>query len=199
VGELTGYRDKTTEQPDLGDCRHGRSDVIPIHIDGYVRATGAPPRGPLTDGVALTDGGHDRDSYLFPVAQRLGPQPVAAICGRKIHGPSSLAVGPAQPDPARATAQFPARMAGSYARREWKQQLYDRLAVQAAIIDPGPAGLSIALATGPARNWASLCKPLTGAFGPVPGQDPPGRSTPTMTVSSASLCITPPAPASPTT
>jgi hypothetical protein len=35
VGELTGYRDETTEQPDLGDCRHGRSDVIPIHIGGY--------------------------------------------------------------------------------------------------------------------------------------------------------------------
>jgi len=25
VGELTGYRDATTEQPDLGDRHHGRS------------------------------------------------------------------------------------------------------------------------------------------------------------------------------
>jgi len=25
MGELTGYRDETTEQPDLGDRRHGRS------------------------------------------------------------------------------------------------------------------------------------------------------------------------------
>jgi hypothetical protein len=47
------------------------------------------------DGVALTDGGHDLDNYLFPVAQRLGPGRVAALFGRKIHGPSSLAVGPA--------------------------------------------------------------------------------------------------------
>jgi len=86
----------------------------------------------FSDGVSLTDGGHDLDNYLFPVAQRLGPQRLAAIFGRKIHGLSSLAVGPAQPDMARATPQFSARMAGSYERKEWKQQLHDRLAVQAA-------------------------------------------------------------------
>jgi hypothetical protein len=63
-------------------------------------------------------------------------------------------------------------MAGSSAGKEWKQQLHDRLAVQAAPIDPGPAGLSIALRTGPGRHWASLGKPLTGAFGPVLGEDP---------------------------
>ena len=45
----------------------------------------------FSDGVSLTHGGHDLDNYLFPVAQRLGPQRVAAIFGRKIHGPSSLA------------------------------------------------------------------------------------------------------------
>jgi hypothetical protein len=48
----------------------------------------------FSDGVSLIDGGHDLDNYLFPVAQRLGPERVAAIFGRKIHGPSSLAVGP---------------------------------------------------------------------------------------------------------
>src|SRR5215470_4961970 len=124
------------------------------------------------DRVSLTDGGHDLDNYLFPVAQRLGPQRVAAIFGRKIHGPSSLAVGPARPDPAGAAPQFSARMAGSSARKEWKQQLHDRLAAQAATIDPGPAGLRIALTTGPGRNWASLWKPLIDAFGPVLGEDP---------------------------
>jgi hypothetical protein len=70
----------------------------------------------FSDGVSLTGGGHDLGSYLFPVAQRLGPQRVAAIFGRKIHGPSSLAVGPAQPDTAGATPQFSAKMAGSYER-----------------------------------------------------------------------------------
>jgi hypothetical protein len=126
----------------------------------------------FSDGVSLIEGGHDLDSYLSPVAQRLGPERVAAIFGRKICGPSSLAVGPAQPDTAGATPQFSARMAGFYERREWKQKLHDRLAVQAAAIEPGPAGLTIALRTGPGRNWASLWKPVIDAFGPVLGEDP---------------------------
>ena len=62
-------------------------------------------------------------------------------------------------------------MAGSYERREWQQLLHDRLEVQAAAIDPGPAGLTIALTTGPGRDWASLWKPLIDAFGPVLGED----------------------------
>src|SRR5215469_17971349 len=85
----------------------------------------------LSDGVSLTDGGHDLDNYLFPVAERLGPERVAAIFGRKIHGPSSLAVGPARPDTAGATPQFSVRMAGPHERQEWKQRLHDRLALQA--------------------------------------------------------------------
>src|SRR5215469_17836465 len=68
----------------------------------------------FSDRVCLTDGGHDLDNYLFPVVQRLGPQRVAAIFGRKIHGPSSLAVGPARPEAAGASPQFSTRMAGSY-------------------------------------------------------------------------------------
>jgi len=126
----------------------------------------------FSDGVSLIDSGHDLDNYLFPVAQRLGPQRVAAIFGRKIHGPSSLAVAPAQPATAQATPQFSTRMAGSYQRKEWKQTLHDRLAVQATTIDPGPAGLTIALTTGPGRNWASLWKPLIDAFGPPAGRRP---------------------------
>ena len=62
-------------------------------------------------------------------------------------------------------------MAGSYERREWKQHLRDRLAVQAATIDPGSVGPKIALTTGPGRNWAGLWKPLIDAFGPVLGED----------------------------
>jgi hypothetical protein len=126
----------------------------------------------FSDGESLIGGGHDLDNYLFPVAQRLGPQRVAAIFGRKIHGPSSLAVGAAQPDTATVTPQFSARLAGSCERREWKQELHDRLAARAVTIDPGPAELTIALTTGPGRNWASLWKPLIDAFGPVLGEDP---------------------------
>ena len=150
------------------------------HVDAIARPVLATVSGRVaaelivgfSDGVSLIDGGHDLDNYLFPVAQRLGPQRVAAIFGRKIHGPSSLAVGPARPEPAGATPQFSARMGGSYERRQWKQQLHDRLAAQAATIDPGPAGLTIALTTGPDRNWARLCQPLIDAFAPVLGDDP---------------------------
>jgi len=125
----------------------------------------------FSEGVSLIDGGHDLDSYLFPVAARLGPQRVAALFGRKIHGPSSLAVGPAQPGTAVAAPQFSARMTGSSERRQWTQRLHDRLAGQAAPLGPGPAGLTIALTTGPGRNWAGLWKPLIDAFGPVLGED----------------------------
>jgi hypothetical protein len=150
------------------------------HVDAIAGPVLATVSGPVaaelivgfSDDVSLIDGGHDLDNYLFPIAQRLGPQRVAAIFGRKIHGPSSLAVAPAQPDTAGTTPQFSARMTGSYERRQWKQQLHDRLALQAATIDPGPVGLTIALTTGPGRNWASLCKPLIDAFGPMLGEDP---------------------------
>ena len=99
------------------------------------------------------------------------PQRVAAIFGRKIRGPSSRAVGPAQPyGPGRpavpgpdrrvlctqaveTTAPRPACGAGSHHRS-------------------GPGRADIALRTGPGRNWASLCKPVTDAFGPVLGEDP---------------------------
>jgi hypothetical protein len=113
----------------------------------------------FSDGVSLTDGGHDLGNYLFPVAARLGPERVAAVFGRKIHGPSSLAVGPARPDTAGATPQFSTRMAGSYEGKEWKQQLHDRLAVQAATLDPGPVGLTITLTTGPGRNAHRRVRP----------------------------------------
>jgi hypothetical protein len=126
----------------------------------------------FSDGVSLVDGGHDLGSYLFPVAQRLGPQKVAAIVGRKMHGPSSLAVGPAEPGPAQAAPQFSARIAGPDQRQQWQQHLHDRLAARAATIEPGPAALTIALTTGPGCNWALLWTPLIAAFGPVLGEGP---------------------------
>ena len=177
-------RQSVKPQPASGE-RAGHPSQVKLarflaHVDAIAGPVLAAVRGRVaaelivgfSDGACLTDGGHDLGNYLFPVVSRLGPARVAAIFGRKIHGPSSLAVGPAQPDTAGATGQFSARMAGSYARTEWKQQLRDRLAVQAATIDPGPAGLTIALTTGPGRNWASLWKPVIGAFGPVLGEDP---------------------------
>jgi len=132
--------------------------------------------------VSLADGGRDLDNHLYPIARRLGPQRVAAMFGRKIHGPSSLAVGPAEPEATAASPQFSTRMIGSYERRQWKQELHDRLLrAQAATLQPGPVAIEIAVTAGPDRNWAGLWKPLIDAFGPVLGEDPPGRSTRTMT------------------
>src|SRR5712691_4941053 len=77
--------------------------------------------------LALTGGGRDLDNYLFPLAQRLGPARITAMFGRKVHGPSFLAVGQAQPDHPTAPPQFSAQIAGSYIRTEWKATLRERL------------------------------------------------------------------------
>jgi hypothetical protein len=122
--------------------------------------------------LSLTGGGRDLDNYLFPLAQRLGPARIAAMFGRKVHGPSSLAVGQAKPDHETAP-QFSARIAGSYVRREWKTTLRDRLLqTQDAVPGTGPIGMAIGITTGPSRNWANIWKPLIDAFGPVLGEDP---------------------------
>ncbi len=68
----------------------------------------------LPHGVSLAEGGRDLDNYLYPVAQRLGPPRVAAMFGRKIHGPSALAVSPAQLDTTTTISQFSTRITGSY-------------------------------------------------------------------------------------
>lgn len=39
-------------------------------------------------------------------------------------------------------------------------------------MEPGPVAMTIAITTGPGRNWTSLWKPLIDAFGPVLGEDP---------------------------
>jgi hypothetical protein len=120
----------------------------------------------------LIDGGQDLDNCLFPIAQQLSPRRIAARFGRKTHGPSWLAVGPAEPDQLAAPPLFSARMTGSYERTAWKQLLHDRL-VQAGVrpVRPGPADAEIAVTTGPAQLGRPL-KTLIDAFGPVLGEDP---------------------------
>src|SRR5712692_6411238 len=69
--------------------------------------------------------------------------------GRKIHGPSSLAVGPAEPEATMASPRFSTQTAGSYERNEWKQELHDQLLrAQAATVEPGPVAMEIAVTTG---------------------------------------------------
>jgi len=123
--------------------------------------------------VPLTAGSRDLDNYLYPVAQRLSPSRVAAMFGRKIHGPSSLAVGQARLEATMTMPQFSTRLSGSYERKEWKETLRARLLrAQAPAAEPGPIAMDIAITTAPRRNWASLWKPLIDSFDPVLGESP---------------------------
>ena len=127
----------------------------------------------LPSELSLTGGGRDLDNYLFPLAQRLGPTRIAAMFGQKVHGPSFLAVGRAQPDHSALPPQFSAQIAGSYVRKEWKITLREQLLqVRHAVPAAGPIGMTISIITGPGRNWANLWKPLIDAFGPVLGENP---------------------------
>lgn len=123
--------------------------------------------------LPLAGGGRDLDNYLFPLAQRLGPARIAAMFGRKIRGPSSLAIGPAQLSEAVVPAQFSTRISGSYERKEWKATLHDRLLqTQPTPVEAGPVSLDVAITTGPDRNWVNIWKSLVDAFVPVLGEDP---------------------------
>ena len=127
----------------------------------------------LSRSTPLTTGGRDLDNYLFPIAQRLGSSRLAAVFGRKVHGPSRLAVTSARPVSDQASPMFTARLTGSHTLPKWKYALRERL-LQARVSPaaPGPVEIDIALTTGPGRNWASLWKPLLDALGPILGEHP---------------------------
>lgn len=127
----------------------------------------------LRDELPLTGGGRDLDNYLFPLAQRLGPARIAAMFGRKVRGPSFLAVCHAQADHIASSPQFSTQIAGSYVRTEWKATLRERLLqVQHTVLAVGAIGMTIGITTGPGRNWANIWKPLIDSFGPVLGENP---------------------------
>jgi hypothetical protein len=121
------------------DCAGSLGQVKLGEFLDYAQAAAAPilaaVDGPLAvelnvglrDELPLTSGGRDLDNYLFPLAQRLGPARIAAMFGRKVHGPSFLAVGRAQPDHVVSSPQFSTQIAGSCVRPEWKATLRERL------------------------------------------------------------------------
>jgi hypothetical protein len=113
------------------------------------------------------------DNYLFPVAQRLRATRVVAAFGRKVEGPSTLAVGSATQTPATTEPQFATTIAGSYTRTAWKQTLRDRLLQGGVSQAPaGPLAVDVAITTAPNRNWANVWKPLIDSLGPILGEDP---------------------------
>jgi hypothetical protein len=160
-------------QVKLGEfLKHAETQAAPIlaAVDGLLAVE---LNVGLGEELLLTGGGRDLDNYLFPLAQRLGPARIAAMFGRKVHGPSFLAVGHAQPDRVASSPQFSTQIAGSYVRPEWKAPLRERLLqVQHAVLPAGAIGMTIGITTGPGRNWANIWKPLIDAFGPVLGEHP---------------------------
>ena len=96
----------------------------------------------LRDELPLTGGGRDLDNYLFSLARRPGPARIAAMFGRKVHGPSFLAVGHAQPDHVASSPQFSTQIAGSYVRPEWKATLRERLLQVHTVLAAGAIGMT---------------------------------------------------------
>jgi len=109
---------------------------FPAHAEARAAPMMAAVDGPLSVELAvglpgelsLTGGGRDLDNDLLPLAQRLGPARIAAMFGRKVHGPSFLAIGRAEPDPVAVPPQFSAQISGSYERKQWKSALRHRSA-----------------------------------------------------------------------
>jgi hypothetical protein len=132
---------RLSAEPQLAswDRAGSTGQVKPGHFLDHAEAVAAPMMaaadGPLAveltvgfpDKLSLTGGGRDLDNYLFPLAQRLGPARIAAMFGRKVHGPSFLAVGQAKSDRVVSPPQFSAQIAGSYARKEWKTTLREQI------------------------------------------------------------------------
>ena len=117
----------------------------------------------FSDGASLIDGGHDLDSYLFPVAQRLGPERIAAIFGRSPRAVFTSG-GTAQPDTAEPPRSSRPGWLGLSAESGNKSSTIGFGA--GGHHRSGPGRAEIALTTGPGRNWASFWKRLIDAFGP---------------------------------
>jgi hypothetical protein len=126
----------------------------------------------LPTATPLDSGGRDLDNYLLPVVQRLGPKTVTAAFATKRQQPTStLAIEPARAAGEPPTSRHTALLRGSSESSAWKHQLRDGL-VAAGIqeIPAGPIWLTVAIATGPARVWTNLWKPLIDSLGPILGE-----------------------------
>lgn len=196
---------RLSAEPQLASWdRAGSTGQVKLgHFLDHAEAVAAPMMaaadGPLAveltvgfpDKLSLTGGGRDLDNYLFPLAQRLGPARIAAMFGRKVHGPSFLAVGQAKSDRVVSPPQFSAQIAGSYARKEWKTTLREQiLQTQDSGPGAGPISLTVGITTGPGRTG-----PTSGNRSSTPSalflaKIPNGPSTPTTTGLPTSISTT---------
>ncbi len=145
-----------------------------------IAAQAAPTSGPIAValGVALPaatplgSGGRDLDNYLLPVVQRLGARTVTAAFATKRHQPTStLAIEPARAAGEPPNSRHTALLHGSSEGGAWKHRLRDGL-VEAGVqeVPAGPIWLTAAVATGSARVWTNLWKPLIDSLGPILGE-----------------------------
>jgi hypothetical protein len=126
----------------------------------------------LPDTLPLTGRGHDLDSHLFAVVDRLGPVRFDAAFASKRHEERSwIRIGPARPEPRTpGPPQVRTRTTASSASIDWKQQVHDAvLAATPAPAPPGPVAVQVRLTSSRWRNWAALWRPVTDSLGPVLG------------------------------
>ena len=128
----------------------------------------------LAPGVEVTGGGRDLDNDLLPVAQRLGPEQIAAAFATKRPGGRSyLAISAAVPSNIQTPAGYVVVLSGSASGTAWKQALHEDLrAAGLGAIRSGPVWLTIAISTGSDRVWTNLWKPLIDSLGPLLGEGP---------------------------
>lgn len=111
---------------------------------------------------------HDLDNYLFPLVSHLEKQGTAtprSVWATKRHtGNSLIRLATAVPvDVPAGSVSYPIHTTASASTLAFKQQISDQLA-GAAVLRPGPVGLEVAFAVGPARNWLNLWKPTIDAM-----------------------------------
>jgi hypothetical protein len=166
---LTGYLDHVEAL-----LRPFMSGLAPADLDnpglGFGLTVGLPPEMSLTE-----QGRRDLDNYLHPVVQRLGHARFSNVCGRKIHGSSSVVVFPSRALVSPAGHHVQVRPRGSYEKPSWKTGIHSALV--AADVRPVPAGgvhLDVRFTVGRGRNWTALWKPTIDALTPILGTSHPG-------------------------
>ena len=155
---------------------------------GHLREVGAAQRAGIAGPLALsleiglpesTDLLHQRDldNYLQRVGQDYASDGLVSAWASKRHAArSAFALAPAAPlagDELAGWAFASARPLGSSQHADWRRQIAEQVAAQAAPAPEGPLEMHVAFRVDPAaRAWTNLWKPVIDALTPVLGEEP---------------------------